>query len=86
MWIPKESTVFVRKAAPKTETEGGIILPTEQVGLTLEGTVAVSNNNRYPVGLKVLFSKFAGSEVTVAGESLVIMQVDDVLAAWREES
>lgn len=86
MWEPRGDTVFVRKAAPRTETDGGIILPTEQVGLTLEGEVVYTNaGHSYLKGSRVLFSKFSGSEVTVGGESLLIIRVDDLLATWQGE-
>lgn len=85
MWQPKNGTVFVRKAAPKTETEGGIILPTEQIGLTLEGEIVVSGHLLHDPGDRVLFSKFSGSEVTVNGESLLIIMADDILATWQGE-
>jgi len=85
MWRPQNGTVFVRKDADKTVTEGGIVLPTTQAELTLAGEVALSSSVDYPVGLRVLFSKFAGSEVKVGSESLLIMRVEDILATWREE-
>lgn len=88
MWQPRGNTVFIRKAAPKTMTEGGIVLPNEQVGLTLEGEVVVSggpNLGHFLPGTRVLFSKFAGSEVTVNGESLLILMADDILATWQGE-
>jgi co-chaperonin GroES (HSP10) len=36
-------------------------------------------------GVKVLFSKFSGSEVKVGSESLLIMRTDDILAIWQGE-
>ena len=85
MWVPQHDTVFVKKAAAKDKTEGGIILPTGQQSLTLEGEVVISSNVSYAPGDKVLFSKFAGSEVVVGSESLLIMKVDDILAVWHDE-
>jgi len=88
MWEPQGNTVFVRKAAPKTTTEGGIILPTEQQGLTLEGEVVYTSLgvNGVLQGKKVLFSKFAGSDVKVGNEVLLIMRVEDILAVWTDEA
>jgi len=79
-------TVLVKKIAVKDTTEGGIVLPVEQQGLTLEGTVThVSDGYNHLFGKKVLFSKFSGSEVKVNSESLLIIRVDDILAVWQGE-
>lgn len=87
MWRPRTETVFVRKAAPKTETEGGIILPTEQQGLTLEGEVVYTAKGlEYLKGEKILYSKFSGSEVKIGSDSLFIIRSDDILAVWENEN
>jgi len=86
MWHPQAGTVFVKKAVDKTVTEGGIHLPNAQVELTLEGEIMISPySDHYKIGTKILFSKFAGSEVKVDGQSLFIIRTDDILATWREE-
>lgn len=87
MWVPQAGTVFVKKAAAKTTTESGIHLPTEQVELVQEGEVVITSQDSYlPVGTRVMFSKFAGSEVKVDGQSLFIMKKEDVLAFWQEST
>jgi len=85
MWSPQHGTIFIRKAAEKTVSDGGIVLPNAQVELTLEGEIAISNSPDYPVGSKVLFSKFSGSDVKVGSEVLLIIRIEDILAVWREE-
>lgn len=84
MWQPQGSIVFIRKAAPREMTESGIVLPVIQQELTLEGEIAVSAHLMYPVGTKVLFSKFAGSDVKVGNEVLLIIRIEDILAVWQD--
>lgn len=86
MWQPQGNTVFVRKFAAKSTTEGGIVLPTAQLELTLEGEIVCASTLLAAdwIGTKVLFSKFAGSEVKVSGEALLIMRVEDILAMWQD--
>jgi chaperonin GroES len=86
MWQPKPGVVFVRKDANKTVTDGGIVLPNPESSLTLEGSVThTSDQDSWMDGVKVLFSKFSGSEVKVGSESLLIMRTDDILAIWQGE-
>lgn len=85
MWYPQNDTVLVKAAEPATVTESGIHLAVAQVGLTLEGVVTHTNSKtKYLQDKKVLFSKFAGSEVKVGSEVLLIMKADDILAVWQD--
>jgi len=87
MWEPQNNTVLVRKDAPKEVTEGGIVLPTAQIELTLTGeVVSAASGHSFLVGKKVLFSKFSGSEVKVGTENLLIMRAEDVLAIWHDDT
>ena len=72
-------------------TSGGIIIPDTAKEKPSEGVVKAvgpgaraDDGERRPVDLsegdKVLFGKFAGSEVTYEGTEYLIMREDDILA------
>ena len=87
---PLGDRVLVKRAEAVTKTAGGIIIPDNAKDKPAEGKIiAVGNGNRdaagnvqpldVKVGDKVLFGKFAGTEVKVNGEDLVIMKEIDIL-------
>jgi chaperonin GroES len=82
---------IVVKRENESKTAGGILIPdtaTEKpiFGLVIavgEGKRCEKSGERQPldlkVGQKVLFGKYAGTEIEVAGEKLVVMREDDVM-------
>ena len=75
------------KAAPAEEkTAGGIIIPDTAKEKPLQGEVlAVGNGTKdeemvLKAGDTVLYGKYAGTEVELAGEKYLIMRQSDVLA------
>lgn len=83
---------IIVEAAPKEEkTASGIILPDSAQEKPLRGTVlAVGPGKRLDSGQLaavdvkagdvVLYGKYGGTEVTVAGKDYVILRADDILA------
>lgn len=88
---PLHDRIIVKRVAQETKTAGGIIIPDSakekpQEGLVIaagEGKV-LDNGTRAKLdvkkGDKVLFGKYAGSEVTIDGEDHLIMREEDILA------
>ena len=87
---PLHDRVVVRRIEEDTKTAGGIIIPDTAKEKPQQGeVVAVGNGKRgedgkvYPIDLKVgdkvLFGKYAGSEVKLEGEDFLIMREDDIL-------
>jgi chaperonin GroES len=89
---PLHDRLVVRRAEEETKTAGGIVIPDSAgkekpirgkvlavgPGKTLEnGTLRALE---VKVGDEVLFGKYAGTEVKVDGEELVVMREDDVMA------
>ena len=83
--------IVVRRAAKKDKTEGGIIIPDNAKEKPVEGVVLAVGPGRTledgtvkPLDVRVedavLFGKYAGTEVQVDGEDVVILREDDVLA------
>ena len=87
---PLHDRVLVRRAEAETKTAGGIIIPGTAEEKPSEGEiVAVGNgyvNDNGEVraldvkeGDRVIFSKWAGTEVTIDGEELMVMKESDVI-------
>ena len=87
---PLQDRVLVRRLEEETKTAGGIIIPDNHKEKPAQGQiVAVGTGYRLEDGSsralevkdgdKVLFSKYAGTEVKVDGEEYLIMKEDDLL-------
>ena len=88
---PLADKVIVKRLEAETKTKGGIVLPDTAKEKPKRGKVlAVGEGKRLDsgelvkpavkVGDEVIFSSFAGSEITVDGDELLIMGQDDILA------
>ena len=87
---PLGDHVLVTRSSEETKSAGGIIIPDTAQEKPQEGkVVAVGNGKRLedgkiqPVDLKqgdrVLFGKYAGTEVSVDGEEHLLLREDDIL-------
>jgi len=87
---PLQDRILVQRVEEETTTKGGIIIPDTAKEKPAEGkVVAVGNGKlgddgkRIPLEIKagdrVLFGKYAGTEVKIEGEEYLIMREDDVL-------
>jgi chaperonin GroES len=87
---PLQDRIVVEAAAKEQTTAGGIILPDTAQEKPQRGTVlAVGPGKRLdsgkiaPVDVKagdvVLYGKYSGTEVNVAGKDYVILRAEDVL-------
>ncbi len=88
---PLNDRVVVKRIEEEEKTAGGIIIPDTAKEKPIQGEILavgsgklMEDGNRRPldvkVGDRVLFSKYAGTEVKVEGEELLIMREDDILA------
>lgn len=88
---PLGDRVFVKVSASEEKTAGGILLPDTakekpQVGeITAVGPGKRSDDGsrqemEVKVGDKVLYSKYAGTEIKLAGEEYVLLSEKDILA------
>ncbi len=87
---PMQDRIIVKRVEEESKTAGGIFIPETAKEKPQQGeVVAVGNGKRgedgkvYPVDLKVgdkvLFGKYAGSEVKLEGQDYLIMREDDIL-------
>jgi chaperonin GroES len=83
---PLQDRVLVEAAAAEEKTLGGIIIPDTAKEKPQRGTViAVGSGKKdepmtVKVGDKVLYGKYAGTEINVEGKELLIMRESDIFA------
>ena len=88
---PIGDKVLVKRVEAEEKTKGGIVLPDTAKEKPKEGKVIavgsgrlLKDGSRAPFTVKkndrILFSSYAGTEVTVEGEEYILMSEDDVLA------
>jgi chaperonin GroES len=89
--VPLGANVVVKRLPAEEVTSGGIVLPEGARERPRQGRVLSIGDGRLlssgthaghqlSEGDRVLFGSYAGSEVTINGEELLIMSEDDVLA------
>lgn len=87
---PLHDRVLIKRAEPETKTAGGIILPESAEEKPMEGVVLATgsghvndNGDVRPLdvkeGDKVIFSKWAGTEITIDGQELMVMKESDII-------
>ncbi len=93
---PLHDRVVVRRVDEESRSAGGIVIPDNAKEKPQRGeVVAVGPGEPLDTGQvraltvqpgeSVLFGKFAGSEVTVDGEELVVLRESDILAIINDK-
>ena len=89
---PLEDRIVVKPNEAETQTASGLVIPDTAKEKPQQGTVlavgpgkrAESSGELIPVGIEegqtVLYSKYGGTEVTVDGDDLLVLNARDVLA------
>jgi chaperonin GroES len=88
---PLHDRIIVKRMEEEEKTKGGIIIPDTAKEKPFEGKVIAvgdgkvkEDGTKIPMevkkGDKILFSKYAGSDVKIDGEDYLIMKEEDVLA------
>ena len=83
--------VIVKRTEEEEQTKGGIIIPDTAKEKPVEGKVVavgdgkiLEDGKKSPLqvkaGDKVLFGKYAGTEILIDGEEHLIMREDDIVA------
>jgi chaperonin GroES len=88
---PLNDRVVVKRMEEETKTAGGIIIPDTAKEKPIQGEVIAVGNGKVmedgtrkaldiKKGDRVLFGKYAGTEITLDGQEVLIMREDDILA------
>jgi chaperonin GroES len=87
---PLHDRVLVKRVAEEERTKGGIFIPDTAKEKPMEGKVISVGNGKIldngtkvspeiKAGDRVLFGKYAGTEVKIDGEEHLILREDDIL-------
>ncbi|TCT20588.1 co-chaperone GroES [Thiobaca trueperi] len=87
---PLHDRVVVRRSEEERTSAGGILIPDSATEKPIQGEVIavgkgklLDNGSLRPldvkVGDRVLFGKYSGTEVKVAGDKLLVMREDDIM-------
>ena len=87
---PLHDRVIVKRMEEETTSAGGIVLPDSAKEKPSQGKVLAVGNGKIldngevraldvKVGDRVLFGKYAGNEVKVDGEDLIVMREEDIM-------
>jgi chaperonin GroES len=93
---PLQDRLIVKRIAEEEKTKGGIIIPDTAKEKPIEGKVIAVGNGKVledgkvrPLDIKagdrVLFSKYAGTEVKIDGEEHLIMREEDILGVIEDK-
>ena len=91
---PLQDRILVKRIAEEEISKGGIIIPDSAKEKPSEGKVVAAGKGKVredgtvqPLDLKkgdkILFSKYAGTEVNIDGEEHLIIREDDVLGVCQ---
>ena len=92
---PLQDRILVKRVETEEKTAGGIIIPDNAKEKPMEGQVIAIGNGKklddgslqvpdLTIGDKILFSKYAGSEVKIDGIEHLIMREDDILGVLEK--
>ncbi len=88
---PLHDRVIVRRMEEETMSAGGIVIPDNAAEKPVRGEIIAAGKGKITdsgsvhaldvsVGDQVLFGKYAGTEIKVDGEELLVMREDDIVA------
>ena len=92
---PLQDRVIVRRLEEEEKTRGGIIIPDTAKEKPMEGKViavgpgkVLDSGNKIKLTVKkgdrILFGKYAGTEIKIETEDYLIMREDDILGIIEE--
>jgi chaperonin GroES len=87
---PLHDRVIVKRLEEERKSAGGIVIPDSAKEKPSQGEVIAVGNGKIldngevraldvKVGDKILFGKYAGNEVKVEGEELIVMREEDIM-------
>jgi len=91
---PLQDRVVIKRMEEETTSAGGIVIPDSATEKPSRGTVLAVGNGKVTnngdvraldvkEGDQVLFGKYAGTEIKLDGEDVVIMREEDILGVFE---
>ena len=91
---PLQDRLVVKRLAEEEKTKGGIIIPDSAKEKPIEGEVIAVGNGKVledgklrPLDVKkgdrVLFGKYAGTEIKIDGDEFLMMREEDILGVLQ---
>lgn len=88
---PLHDRVILKRLEEDRTTPGGIVIPDTAAEKPVKGEIVAVGNGKIldsgeiralgvKAGDKVLFGKYSGTEIKVAGEELLVLKEDDLMA------
>jgi len=92
---PLHDRVIVRRTEEEKTSPGGIVIPDTAAEKPIKGKIVAIGHGKLldsgdirpldvKVGDQILFGKYAGTEVRVENEDLLVMREDDIVAIIEE--
>jgi chaperonin GroES len=92
---PLQDRIIVKRVQEEDKTKGGIIIPDSAKEKPIEGKVIAVGNGKVQedgkvrpldvrAGERILFSKYAGTEIKIDGEEHLIMREEDILGVIED--
>jgi chaperonin GroES len=92
---PLQDRVIVKRVAEEEKTKGGIIIPDSAKEKPVEGLVIAAGRGKVgddgklreldvKKGDRVLFGKYAGTEIKIEGQEHLILREDDILGVLEK--
>lgn len=95
MIVPLQDRIVVERAVEEERSKGGIVIPDTAKEKPITGIVkAIGPGKRnesgqiqpiaVKIGDKILFGKYAGTEVKLDNKEYIVMREDDVIAIMKD--
>lgn len=92
---PLQDRVIVQRIKEEEKTKGGLFIPDSAKEKPIEGVIVAAGNGKVledgsvrkldvKAGDRVLFGKYAGTEVKIEGEEHLILREDDILGVLEK--
>ncbi|KAG7673603.1 putative 20 kDa chaperonin, chloroplastic [Nannochloris sp. 'desiccata'] len=80
---PVGDRVLVKAVEPEQQTTSGILLPTSAQKKPTQGDIVSTSSSNVSTGDRVVYSKYAGTEVELNGAPHIILKEDDVIGVLK---
>ena len=92
---PLQDRILIKRVEEESKTKGGIIIPDSAKEKPIEGRVLAVGNGKVledgtvrpldvKAGDRILFSKYAGTEIKLDGDEHLIMREEDILGVVED--